>query len=251
MFIAGCATSPSPESLTHYGPIQPLGAGTAQTFVTVANGRPTALGVRVTETALASLPMDGLPPSGLETVLRFPSDARVAPYDHVSFDWMPHGHEPDGIYTLPHFDVHFYMMTEAERDAISPARASFATEAAVPPDASILPAGYVPTPDALPRMGVHWVDPSSPEFTPDGFSRTFIYGFWNGKMTFVEPMLTKAFIESVQTRPHSSVTFDIPQAQQVEKAGYYPTTYGVRHDATAQAYDIVLEGLALRSPVAR
>ena len=247
LFIAGCATSPAPESYTHYGPAQTLGSGTAHTFVTMTDGQPVALGVRVTESALASLPMHGLSPSGLETVLNFPSEALVAPYDHVSFDWMPHGHVPDGVYTFPHFDVHFYMMSEAERDAIDPARATFTTEAAVMPDASILPAGYVPTPDALPRMGVHWVDPTSPEFTPDGFSRTFIYGFWNGKMNFVEPMLTKAFIESVKTLPGQSATFAIPQPGVYETAGHYPTAYSVRYDATAQAYDIVLEGLTHRT----
>lgn len=232
---------------TAHGPVQALGAGTASAFVTTAAGAPVAFGVRVTESALASLPTHGLPPSGLETVLSFPSEALVAPYDHVSFDWMPHGHVPDGVYTLPHFDVHFYMMTEAERDAIDPARVTFATEAAVTPDASILPAGYVPTPDALPRMGVHWVDPTSPEFTPAGFSRTFIYGFWNGKMNFVEPMLTKAFIESVKTLPGQSASFPIPQPAAYGKAGYYPTVYGVRYDAEARAYDIVLEGLVLQT----
>jgi hypothetical protein len=237
---------PDRSTGTVAGPVQSLGDGTAHAFVTLEKGRPTAFGVRVTEAALATLPMDGVPHGGHETLLAFPADVAAAPFDHISLDWQPQGHEPDGVYTRPHFDVHFYMMTPAERDAITPTSPTFATESAVAPSATVIPTGYVPTPDAFARMGVHWVDLTSPEFTPAGFSRTFIYGFWNGKMNFVEPMLTREFIESVKTLPGQSATFAIPQPRVYEKAGYYPTLYGVRYDAAAQAYDIVLEGLTKR-----
>jgi hypothetical protein len=232
---------------TALGPAQALGAGTAHAFVTTTDGVPVALGVRVTETALATLPAHGNAHGSHDTVLLFPAGVASAPFDHISFDWQPQGHVPDGVYTIPHFDVHFYMMSAAERDAITPTSPTFATEAAVTPDASVVPAGYVPTPDILERMGIHWVDPSSPEFTPAGFSRTFIYGYWNGRMNFLEPMLTKDFIESVKAMPGQSVSFPIPQPAVYEKAGHYPTVYGVRYDADAQAYDIVLEGLMLRT----
>lgn len=100
-------------------------------------------------------------------------------------------------------------------------------------------------------MGAHWIDPASPEFTPAGFSRTFLYGFWNGRMNFLEPMITTDYLASVKALPAQSATFSIPQPQAVEKAGYYPTTYSVRYDADAQTYDIVLEGLVERSAAAR
>lgn len=248
LLVSGCATSPSPEAYTHYGPTQSIGDGTVQTFVTMTGSVPTTLGVRISESVLASLPVEPGPVHGAhETLLALPSDISVAPFDHISFDWQPNGHAPDGVYTLPHFDVHFYMMTGAERDAISSTRPAFATEAAATPTASLVPAGYVPTPDVLERMGIHWIDPSSPEFTPAGFSRTFIYGFWNGHLNFLEPMLTKDFVESVKMMPGQSATFTIPQPAAYEKAGHYPTLYGVRYDADAQAYDIVLEGLMLQT----
>jgi hypothetical protein len=60
-------------------------------------------------------------------------------------------------------------------------------------------------------------------------------------------MLTKDFIESVKAMPGQSVSFPIPQPAVYEKAGHYPTVYGVRYDANARAYDIVLEGLMLRA----
>jgi hypothetical protein len=146
--------------------------------------------------------------------------------------------------------VHFYLISAAQRDAITPTDPAFQAQDTAVPNPAFVPAGYVPTPDVFERMGVHWVDLGSPEFTPAGFSRTFIYGFWNGQMNFLEPMLTTAFVESVKTLPGQSVMVDIPQAAAVERDGVYPTRYGVRYDAAAQAYDIVLEGLTARSATA-
>jgi hypothetical protein len=246
-FVNATSGIPGFETGTVAGPAQSLGDGTAHVFVTKKNGQPTALGVRVTESALATLPAHGNAHGSHETVLALPTNAPVAPFDHVSFDWQPQGHEPDGVYTLPHFDVHFYMMTMAERHTIVPTDPAFDAKASRPLDTQYLPAGYVPAPGAIPMMGAHWVDPTSPEFTPAGFSRTFIYGVWDGRMTFVEPMLTKTFIESVKAMPGQSVTFAVPQPQAFEKAGYYPTAYSVRYDAQAQAYDLVLENLTLRT----
>ncbi len=68
-------------------------------------------------------------------------------------------------------------------------------------------------------MGAHWVDPTSPEFTGAGFSRTFLYGFWDGHMNFLEPMITKAFIESVKELEGQTATFSIPQPQAFEQGG--------------------------------
>ena len=46
-------------------------------------------------------------------------------YKFVQFDWNPAGHEPAGVYDLPHFDFHFYTVSRrsaeldpAERSAV-------------------------------------------------------------------------------------------------------------------------------------
>lgn len=245
------SADPHVRTGTFAGPAQPLGNGTAHAFVTLEAGSPVAIGVRVTASALETLPVDAGPHGVHETVLALPVEAPTLPYDHISFDWQPRGHEPDGVYDRPHFDVHFYMMTAAERDRIDPVDPAFEAQGRTQLDSALVPAGYVPTPDLFARMGVHWVDPSSPEFTPAGFSRTFIYGFWNGQMNFLEPMITTAFLESVKTLPGQAAAFAIPQPQRVPKAGYYPTRYSIRYDAAAQAYDIALEGLVKRSAAVR
>jgi hypothetical protein len=40
-------------------------------------------------------------------VLDVPDAAKSIGIDHVMLDWTPMGHEPDHVYTLPHFDFHF------------------------------------------------------------------------------------------------------------------------------------------------
>lgn len=244
LIVTGCDSSnnTNPRTGTYAGPAQALGNGSVHASVTLENDVPTAIGVVFTETALSNLPAQ--PQHGVhETVLALPEEAAVTPYDHISFDWNPQGHEPPGVYDRPHFDIHFYTMTAAERDGIDPNDTERVERA---PVAEHIPAGYVSTPGAVPRMGVHWVDPSSPEFTPAGFSRTFIYGFWDGKMNFLEPMITTVFIESVKASDSQVVRFPIPQPQAFEKTGYYPSHYSVRYDAEAKTYTIALDGLERR-----
>jgi hypothetical protein len=51
-------------------------------------------------------------------------------------------------------------------------------------------------------------------------------------------MLTKAFLES---RPNVTDPVKLPEA--VQKSGYYPARYTVRHDPARQESVIALEGL--------
>lgn len=233
------------DRATTYGPAQALGNGSVRSYVTLDDGEPTAIGLTFSEAALTNLPA-GNEHGTHEVVLALPAETAVAPYNHISFDWNPQGHEPPGVYDRPHFDIHFYMISEAERDAITPTDPDFEAKSNKQPAAQYVPAGYVQTPGGIPRMGAHWVDPTSPEFTEDGFSRTFIYGFWDGHMAFLEPMITKAFIESVKASQDQTVSFPIPQPPAVEKPGYYPAQYSVRYDARAKTYTIALEGLKRR-----
>ncbi len=68
---------------------------------------------------------------------------------------MPHGHAPDALFGAAHFDVHFYLVTEAERLAVDPADPHFMDKAAHEPDRALMPADFVP-----PR-GRRWHRPPS------------------------------------------------------------------------------------------
>jgi hypothetical protein len=104
-----------------------------------------------------------------------------------------------------------------------------------------MPAGYFALPGAVPAMGAHWINPATPELNGDQFTQTFIFGTWDGELIFVEPMITKAFLES---RPDFSAALPVPA--EVSTPGYYPSSYGIRWDADAKEYRISLEGMVSR-----
>ncbi len=254
-----CSTaSTAPAAVRTYGPAQSLGQGTARTFVTRdASGRATALGVAMSEAAMTGLPLTPMPgmPSAAMLVLQLPAQVDGLGYDHVMLDWNPAGHEPNHVYTLPHFDFHFYQITAAEREAIVPTNPRWAEKSAIFPAADFVPNGYVaasvlgnvpPAAAAVPYMGVHWLDVASPELQPPpagkAFTSTFLYGTWDGRFIFVEPMITKAFIESMKDKG-DGVRFTVGTARKVARPGSYPTGYAIKYDAKTREYQITLEGL--------
>lgn len=244
-FISGCAEfrHPAPAAGTYRGPSRDMGQGRAHAFITLdASGKPTAIGVRMSETALTGLPAE--PPSdadGWEYVLSLPKEAAVSGYDHIVIDWNPKGHIPPGVYDKPHFDFHFYLINPEQREKIT-AKGEDLARAHKAPAPEFMAEGYVlPEGTEVPRMGAHAIDPAAPEFNKLPFTKTFIYGFYDGQMIFVEPMMTKAFLE---TKPNVTDQIKLPKAY--SKHAYYPTSYGVNYDAAKQEYDISLEGLVYR-----
>lgn len=249
LIAAGREATSSRRTATSYGTPVPLGAGTARTFLTMDGGRPVELGIAVTEAAMTGLPANdhSLPgvmtmPDGhamFEHSLTFPAD-NPTPFRHAVLNWNPAGHEPPGVYDKPHFDFHFYMIDEAERHAIVPDDPGFDEKAERHPKADELPAGYVPTP-AVPMMGTHWLDPAAPELNRGTFTQTFIAGSWDGRATFLEPMITKAFLES---RP--DFTARIPVVRSHAEPGWYPQAYAIRWNADSREWHITLRDFARR-----
>lgn len=248
--LAACSTSQADElaARTEYGAEVAIGEGTARTYITMQRGVPQEVGIVLTEAALRGLPAahdaGGIHEMGhttFERILAMPED-NDTPFRHVVLNWNPGGHEPPGIYDLEHFDFHFYTIDVAERLAIDPKDPEFQKKAERAPSPEFVPNGYIlPEPLAFPRMGVHWVDPKSPELNGETFSRTFIYGSWDGKIIFAEPMITKQFLESKQ-----NFTAALPEPARYATPGYYPTEYTIRWDDKARVYHIALSGLAGR-----
>ena len=90
-------------------------------------------------------------------------------------------------------------------------------------------------------MGVHWTSVNAPELNGQPFTSTFIFGSWDGQFIFVEPMVTKAYLET-----HPNATTAIPQPARWNNPGRYPTTYTVAYDAPSKEYRFVLGGLTKR-----
>lgn len=97
-----------------------------------ADSAPTVVGVLLTGDALSGLPTHpGGPGHEMDHmhVLPVPAAAREAELttDHVSLDWNANGHEPEGLFTRPHFDVHFDTVSEAERMTWMPGAPDFSS----------------------------------------------------------------------------------------------------------------------------
>ncbi len=206
---------------TFYGPVVQMGNGHLRSWINITrdDNIPLAIGIEFTGPSLNNLPTDPLNFAANTFVLKLHQKAKdVTPYDHIMVNWEPTGHEPPGIYDVPHFDMHFYKISVAERLAIT----------GVPglaPPAGYLPAAYVIQAATVPQMGTHWIDPSSPELPPtlSPFTYTFIYGSNNGKTIFNEPMITRAFMLS-----GASVSKAFPQPLLFTPNNtYYPTVYKI------------------------
>ena len=267
----------TPGTHRQYGTPVKVGDGQARSYVVLdaKNGNaPIEVGVALSERAMDGLPapMDHGGGDGghahadsHEFILPLPAQ-NPTPFKLVELNWNPAGHEPPGVYDIPHFDFHFYTITKAERDAILPSDPQYAAKAnnmpaadLVPPFVALpLPPGVPPVAAAVPRMGVHMSDMRSPEIqgllgNPQGFkpfTTTFIHGAWDGKVTFFEPMITRAYLMAKKTETDPAKrdeTIALPTAQRYSPAGHYPSAYRITWDAQAKEYRVALTQLAKRN----
>lgn len=233
---------------TFYGPAVQMGNGHARSWINITHdNKALAIGVEITDDALQNLPYI---PEEERDFISGPADFllplhekanELTPYDHICINWNAHGHEPAGLYDLPHFDFHFYRISIAEQLAIPPyevAPALFDNE----PPAEFIPQFYFHGPGGVPQMGAHWVDILSPEFSGQPFTHSFLYGTFNGKVTFHEPMATMNLIQGGPT-----IHKDIRQPQSFSPTNkYYPTQYSIWKDDSNNKHYMSLDEMVLR-----
>lgn len=218
---------------TFYGPAQPFGNGVVRAMVTMnREGEPQAIAVIISEKALERMPEE------MRVItLKLPNKAEGLAFDHIDLDWNPAGHEPPGMYDLPHFDFHFYMISEEEKMKMT----DWDVEVMLPSQ-EFWPENYFPTQELVPSMGMHWLNSLAPELGGETFTHTFIYGSYGGQFIFYEPMVTVDYLKQA-----NGESFTIHQPEEFQREGYYyPTTYSISHDPVKKEYLISLEGMVLR-----
>ena len=188
---------------------------------------------------------------GFEHVIPLPdSAARRAdiPFKWVLLNWNPAGHIPPGIYDVPHFDVHFEMVPIAEVFAIDSGpcgpesvRCDQFQIARKPVPPNYVPAEYQDVEAVAPAMGNHLLDLTGPEFNKHPFTRSWIYGTYDGKVIFYEEMVTRSHLLS---KPN--VCSPIKMAKAVATDGFYPTVSCIRHNAATGEYTVSIEQFVLR-----
>ncbi|MFV0132072.1 hypothetical protein ACLGIH_02180 [Streptomyces sp. HMX87] len=253
-----------------YGPAERLGEGRIRVFREDADDRPRSLGVVLSASALTGLPTT---PTDGEHCLDADGDGRVhpshecvgghglelslpdgpagragpgLPFRWVLFNWNPQGHKPHGRYDVPHFDVHFYLVPRETRDGIRLGRCALLIDcaqlstAAEPVPAAHLPEGYpASSPEtAEGAMGEH-LD-SRPASAGSLTGHTFIYGAYGGEIVFMEPMLTKAFLEGLRATPPHRTCAPVPQPRAWRAPGWYPTRYCMAYRPAHDDYTVTL-----------
>jgi len=232
LVVAGCDSDAiAPETAQELdGPAVAVGSGTARAFVVMDGGTARSVGIALTDDAL-----QGLPSTMTEWQLALPAGTTARPWDHMTLDWNPQGHEPTPIYGVPHFDFHFYTISPAEQTSIAggPDTTTVASQ--------YVPANYASQVVSVPQMGVHWADTLAAEFHGHPFDQTLIYGFYRGRMVFMEPMVTRAYLQS-----GADLQRAVPQPAAFQTAGAYPTRFSIRHDAAAHRILVSLDSLTAR-----
>jgi len=239
--IAPGANAAGNNGTTYMGKAVRLGNGTAHTVVrTDAGGKPVSIGVVLSEKAL-----DGLPTAakgaGTDVPFQLPMPVKGprTVVDHVVVNWEPQGHPPQKVYDVPHFDFHFYLRSAAYQKKVHFKSDAESGDPGQQPAAEMLAAGYViPPGTAVPKMGVHAINPASPEFKGQPFTSTFIYGYHHKQLTFLEPMASLEFLKS---KPALSAPVSRPA--KYLKAGVYPSSYSIKYDNAARHYEVSLDGL--------
>ena len=247
---------------------QKVGNGWARTYVALdANGKALALGVSLDKAALEGLPKEPNATSrcfdkngngkmdehecigdfNFTFVIPEGEAAKaVAPFRWVGLNWNPHGHIPPAPppWAVPHFDFHFYIQDRESVRAIRPGSCGELIDCedfkkatkAVP--AKYVHRDHINVDAAVPDMGNHLINSKAPELAPKGppFTHTFIFGAYDGKITFLEPMITHAYLAS-----NPGMCAPIKQPEAWEVAGAYPTKYCIRHLERAGRYTVSLE----------
>lgn len=225
------------------GPQVRLGNGMARSWISVnSNGFPQELGVEFTTGALRDLPLDSEHENTIVLPLHHKAK-QLTPFDHIGLNWNPNGHDPEGVFTVPHFDIHFYMISVAERIAIpewSPdSDAAFNNY----PIRGHMPADYITLPGAIgaeAQMGKHWLPANLGDYLP--FSKIMILGTYDGEFIFVEPMVTLQTLTNIRTKMEFSYSqpdiFDVP--------GNYPTKYNIYADPLTENRNVTLSKFVSR-----
>ena len=105
-----------------------------------------------------------------------------------------------------------------------------------------LAADYTIRGEPVAQMGTHWLDHTMPELPPtlQPFTHVLIYGSYNGKVAFLEPMVTRDFLLG-STEVHKA----IKQPLYYDQPGkYYPSRYNIY--TSAQKIYFTLDQFVLR-----
>lgn len=212
-----------------YGAEINIGNGKVKSFIKKDEaGNPTAVGLAISDAVLKSFRA-----RGAEYRIKMPAGNNTL-FKHISLEYSPGKPAP---YNTPNVTVHFYMLSEKERDAIN----ANAPAMEVLPATAFRPKDYVPMPGGVPGMGKHWIDTTGEELHGTPFKRAIAYGSYNGRFISLEPLYNLSFLQAKKT-----AQWPVKDPPAVGTSGFYATSYSLSFDAASGTHLLSLENLEYR-----
>jgi hypothetical protein len=184
--VAGQENPKPPNHEFHTGDSATVGGGQVTAFGTTnPKGKLSSLGVHLDGSAFTAFNEGGsLHDEKFDTHLHFP-EMDTHQFTFNGFHYNPEGHAPPGIYTVPHFDFHFYFIEEEVVEGITGGPLSTESPFIGLADYEVpdeqFPSGYMFEQHRLivKEMGEHLLDGTAPEFHGEDFTHTNVYGAYN------------------------------------------------------------------------
>jgi len=209
-------------------------------WVTMEGARAVELGATIPVGLIEAVDLDAemtWPPRQLAAI-ELPAEARAAlGIDHLAINWEAHGHPP-ATFMAPHFDFHFYNITQEAVSAIDCADLSKPESA---------PAGYT-LPDieipgmgtlvglCVPLMGMHAM-PDAEVGATDSFEASMIVGYYGREPIFFEPMVSRALLLK-----RADFEMTVPEVAGLPAGVRYPRTLQAKYDRKNDQYRLVATG---------
>lgn len=227
---AGTASDPA----YYYADTYYMGNAGFRTYIAVDhdNERPVAMGIEFSAAFFLDTPK---PTKDLaEFTIELPLHTIGGVYTQFAgfeSNWVPLGH-PNSPYERPHMDFHFYMMNKAAREEnILPGDclgvdAKSLCKVAKPFHPECMPPGYIQPGIPVPYMGGHMIDVTGPEMSGGKFLDTFVFGNWDSRIIFYEPMIALESFEALMNGTWSGQRcLPIRNPAYHKVGGYYPSRF--------------------------
>jgi len=243
--ISGVATNWAPasraETVGQVKNCQPVFGSPVCTWSQTNGSRVVSFGATVPMASIENSPDSAAmtwPPT-MAAQIPMPDDARRSTgVTQLTVYWEAHGHPPAPFLT-PHFDFHFYVISDSARLAIDCADST--KPATLPagyslPDMDLPGIGHLPG-VCVPQMGMHSL-PTRELTDTVIFSGTMVMGFYQGHPIFFEPMIARAKL--LERR-----SFSIPMATPagIPAGVHFPTKFEAQYDPAIPGYRFVFSGL--------
>jgi hypothetical protein len=219
------------------GSCQPAFGASICTWAKMSGSKVVSLGATVPLSAIENAPADGpmtWPPVAA-AVIPMPARARAATgVDHLTVYWEHHGHPPTP-YLTPHFDFHFYAISDSTRTAIDCTNKTKPLKTAKGYSLVDIDIPGIGNLEGLcvPGMGMHSVLSSELTATTP-FSGTMVLGYYEAQPIFFEPMVAKA-----KLMEKKSFTLPIVVPSGLPKGVRYPKKFQAVYDTKIPGYRLV------------